>query len=149
MNISGLITIEYTGTDDTAIDNWATTETDDTAFTGEWSELEFVPTTGGFSDTLKHDEAGNLYHETSLQFFVAEPSATQKAELNTLSQQHGVFRVTDPEEVQYIIGNQNRPAKLTYTEQVDPTYTGRRGYAVSVSCENLTGPLFYTDTGSS
>jgi len=144
MNIPGLITIEYIETENTAINFYDYTSCTSSEFSSTFTEIEFVPTTGGFTSQLKKDEAGNLYHETTLQFFIAELSATQKTELDTLSRQPAVFRVTDPEGVKYILGTQNYPLKLQFTEQVDPTYTGRRGYSVTATSTGLNGPLVYS-----
>jgi len=144
-NIPGIIKIEYTAKENVAINYYEIAACESANFTGTFTELEFVPTTAGLATVQNRDESGNLYFDSTLQFFVPSPDWEQKAELFELSKKRHVYRVTDPQGQQYIVGDQTIAARLTFTEQVDPTYTGRRGYAVTVTLTNKHGALILVD----
>jgi hypothetical protein len=143
MNIPGLIKIEYIAKTAAIIASSKNVECEYDEFTGSFTEIEFVPTTGGFITQQVQQGRSNVAYETTLSFFVPNPTAAQKETLMTLSGPRYVYRVTDPQGQQYIIGDQNVAGRLSFSEQVDPTYTGQRGYAVTVSCKNIRGPLIY------
>lgn len=148
MNIPGIIKIEYIAKSNVSIASYASSYCTADNFTSTFTEIEFVPTTGGFTSAQQRTNAGTQFTNT-LQFFVPKPDSVQKDELVKLSGAGHVYRVTDPQNKKYIIGDQGIPARLTFTEQVDPTYTGRRGYAVTVSNIDLHGALEYIETSES
>jgi hypothetical protein len=144
MNVPGLIKIEYIEKSKVFIPTYPTALCYSSNFSGSFTEMKFVPTTGGFNSVLRRDEKGNLYYETLLQFFIAEPTVEQKDELIDLSGDRRIYRVMDGQGQKIIIGDQLIPASLTFNEQLDPAYIGKRGYVITVICNDLHGPLIYT-----
>lgn len=147
MNNPTIFKIEYMDRDDVSIPETISEEVGSELFSGTWVEMDMAPTTGELSDSLNTDD-GNKSHTTLLNFFVAGLSTEQKMELNILSAKPAVYRVTDGEGKQLIIGTDMFRAYLRFGEEISPTAAGRKGYNCTVQCKSRYGPLLYGDSYS-
>lgn len=148
MNNPTIYKIEYQYRDTVNIDSTVSDEVGSECFSGVWNELDIAPTTGELADA-QQNEKGMIFHVTTVNFFIAGINTEQKLELNTLASNPAVYRITDGENKQYILGSEDFRAWLSFGEQISPTAEGRKGYNCSISCKSLHGPLVYNDTASS
>jgi len=148
MNNPTIFKIEYQGRETVIIPVTSSEEVDSGCFSGEWIELDMAPGTGSLSDN-QNDESGNRSHTTQVNFFIAGISPEQKMELNELSSNPAVYRITDGEGKQYIVGTDQFRAKLSFGEEITASAAGKKGYNCSISCKSMYGLLIYSESVSS
>jgi hypothetical protein len=147
MNNPTIFKIEYQGRETVIIPVTASDEVDSGCFSGAWNEIDMAPGTGYVSDQ-PNNEGGNKSHTTSVQFFIAGISTEQKMELNELESDPAVYRLTDGEGKQYIVGSDQFRARLTFGEEISAAASGKKGYNCSISCKSPYGLLIYEESGS-
>lgn len=144
MNNPTIYSIEYVTRGQCTIRPHERVEVSSSNFSGEWSSLEIAPNSGELSDSESTDQGGNKSHSTTVRFFIPGTSAEQKNELNDLSDYPHVYRITDGEGKQYIVGSDIFRAYLNYGEAISATAAGRKGYNCEIRCRSIAGPLSYS-----
>lgn len=148
MNNPTIFKIEYQGRTTVIIPVTSSEEVGSGCFSGQWTELEIAPGTASLSDNM-NDNGGNKSHTTQVNFFIAGISPEQKMELNDLSYNPAVYRVTDGEGKQYIVGSDQFRAHLTFGEEITASADGKKGYNCTIACKSRYGLLVYSDSYSS
>lgn len=148
MNNPTIFKIEYQGRETVIIPVTASDEIGPGCFSGEWIELDIAPGTASLSDEMNNN-GGNKSHTTQVNFFIAGLSPEQKMELNELSSNPAVYRITDGEGKQYVVGTDQYRAHLTFGEEITASADGKKGYICSITCKSRYGLLIYGNTSSS
>ena len=145
MNNPTIFRIEYRDKSTVAILRTEQIEVSSENFSGAWEDLEFAPNSADMVNNMLKDSSGNDYNETTIRFFVPGTSVEQKTLLSSLAEKSHVYRVTDGEGNQYVVGSNSFRTKLTFGEIISPTAAGKKGYDCIIQSKSLYGPLVYFD----
>ncbi|MEF8984590.1 MAG: hypothetical protein V5A51_08355 [Bacteroidales bacterium] len=142
MNIPGIYKIEYILPGEIDAFDYSPGDTIDISAynNGTFTELVFNET-ASLNSSMNKDEAGILY-EISTSFRKAGKNSTNLNELVTLARRDHIYRMTDVNGKQYLIGTTNNPAKFQFEEVNDQDPTGYRGYNCSISWRSVNGIIY-------
>lgn len=142
MNIPSIYKIEYLLPEDIALFDYDPGEVVDISahLSGTFTELP-ISGTASLSSSMNKYEAGVLY-EVESSFQKAGKDESVVGLLHNLSERDRIYRFTDVEGRQYLVGTKNNPAKLSFNEANDQEPTGFRGYNCSISWRSASGIIY-------
>jgi len=142
MNIPSIYKIEYLLPEDIATFDYTPGDVIDISahVNGSFTELP-ISGTASLSSTMNKNDAGVLY-EVESSFQKAGKDESVNGLLHDLSERDHIYRLTDVEGKQYLVGTKNNPAKLSFNEANDQEPTGFRGYNCSISWKSVSGIIY-------
>lgn len=105
----------------------------------EFSELDIIPQSGKLSELLQKDGGGNSYYDCAVDFTMAKSEAAKDTLLKSVASRKAQYRITDANEVVYLVGDESYPARLTHNRNIDGQPGSFNGYRCSVFCKSPTG----------
>lgn len=140
MNIPGLIKIEEMDASSVSFPFFVSEEATSLNIFGSWTEVDFVPGTGGF--VCEEKKPGEF--TTSLKFLIAGIDTATNNVVKELTQRYKVYRATDVQGTQFIIGSNHFKGRATSIMQNNAPFSGFRGYEIEVIVRSSHKPLLYT-----
>lgn len=142
-NIPSIYKIEYLSSDN--LNNFSylpgdTVDVYEYISSGSFTEL-FFHGNASLSSQSSRNDAGVLF-EIKSSGQIASKDVDDLNTLNTLANANYVYRLTDVNGKQYLIGTNNNPAKITYREMNDSEPAGFRGYGFDISWQSTIGIIY-------
>ena len=99
---------------------------------GSYKELDFIPFSGNFNETMEKTAAGDVFSFNS-DFSIAEIKPETEAELVTITGRRATFKITDANGRVYTVGDTLYRAWFAYSRRVGGTPGSFNGYECSIS----------------
>jgi hypothetical protein len=108
--------------------------------TGEvdFTIIDFIPESAKFNQDSKRTGAGTLY-TTTVDFNIAGLSVDADELTKKLNNRKCGFRITDSEDLVYLVGSDQYPARLNAKLAVDGSPGSFRGYRCNITQYSPTG----------
>nr|WP_321357196.1 hypothetical protein [uncultured Draconibacterium sp.] len=99
---------------------------------GEFAEFSFTGFSGTISKKPAQTDAG-IVHETTIGLKIPGVENSKTALLDGLLFRKAQFRVTDGNGVVHLVGDNNYPARLEYTQGINGSAGSWNGYTVTIN----------------
>lgn len=104
----------------------------------EFSILDIVPESGKVKEEPKRTNSGLLYN-TVADFLIAGLSVELNEQIRLINGRKSYFRITDADELIYLVGSVDFPARLTAQFDLGGTPGSFKGYRCTISQISTTG----------
>lgn len=103
----------------------------------EYQEMDFVPNSGNFTESMEETEAGNVFSFES-GFKIAEINPDTDSILNGITGRRASFRITDANGRVYTVGDSMYRARFTFSRRMDGTPGSFNGYECRITRKSPT-----------
>ena len=100
--------------------------------------LDIVPQSGKLKEDPKPTNAGLVYN-TLVDFLIAGISGELDYEIKSINNRKAYFRVTDADDVVYLVGSTDYPARLSAQIDLGGTPGAFKGYRCTITQNSTTG----------
>ncbi len=97
-----------------------------------FSAFEIIPYSGKLSEDISETKAGNVY-ACVVDFNVAKSEQAKDTTLKSVLKRKAQFRVIDANNIVYLVGDENYPARLVYSRGIDGTPGSFNGYKCKIN----------------
>lgn len=105
---------------------------------GSYSPITIRQGSGYFQEDIKQTRAGVLF-TAEITAYVPVIDETKQELIDSLVRRPAIFRIQDPEGLEYIIGTDDEPATFTAIKKLGPTPGVAYGWDIKITCLSVLG----------